>query len=321
MKNFKDIFDLFNIKPKNDDNKSTSSLNDAEKALADFSIEDETVDLASYVQKRRTEIKNEKEAELQLIEDERIEEITCMDLPTDFENLWAMDARASGIHTESIDDALVLSLSNLAKVDIEYISQITGQDYKTVILALKGAIYQDPELWDECFYKGWQTADEYLSGNLVKKLRIAKSANEKYHGYFNDNIEAITSIIPDSVAAEDIYITLGSPWVPTDIIDDFITHLLGEEIKNLSQTASATKHDEETGIWEIPFKSRYRSTRFAGRSVNTYGTKRMEALNIIEKTLNQKQLPFMMRFTLRFLQRNQENSIKMKLYLPLKNRN
>jgi N12 class adenine-specific DNA methylase len=76
--------------------------------------------------------------------------------------------------------------------------------------------------------------------------------------------------------------------VPTDIIDDFITHLLGEVIQNLSQTASATKHDEETGIWEIPFKSRYRTTRFAGRSVTTYGTRRLEALNIIEKTLNQK---------------------------------
>lgn len=288
MKNFKDIFDLFGIKPDKNQNKNNSSFNDADKALKDLSIEDETDDLAAYVQKRRTEVQKEKEAELQLIEDERIEEITSMDLPTDFENLWALDERVLGVHTESVDDALVLSLSNLAKVDIEYMSQITGLDYKTVILSLKGAIYQDPELWDECFYKGWQTADEYLSGNLVRKLRIAKEANAKYHGYFESNVNAITSIIPESVATEDIYITLGSPWVPTDIIDDFITHLLGEEIKNLSQTASATKHDEETGIWEIPFKSRYRSTRFAGRSVNTYGTKRLEALNIIEKTLNQK---------------------------------
>ena len=288
MKTFKDIFDLFGISTKDDKKQDTAPLNDTDKALADLSIDDDMDDLAAYVQKRRSDIQAEKNLEAQKIEDERIEEITSMDLPTDFENLWASDTRAQGMHTESIEDGLVLSLSNLAKVDIEYISQITGKTLKEVIQALKGSIYQDPELWDECFYKGWQSADEYLSGNLVKKLRIAKQANEKYNGYFSDNVTAITNIIPESLSTDEIYITLGSPWVPTDIIDDFITHLLGEVIKNLSQTASATKHDEETGIWEIPFKSRYRSTRFAGRSVTTYGTRRLEALNIIEKTLNQK---------------------------------
>ncbi|MBO5439440.1 MAG: DEAD/DEAH box helicase family protein [Clostridia bacterium] len=226
--------------------------------------------------------------EAKRLEDERIEEITSMDLPTDFENIWTLDDRAKGVHSESIDNGLILSLCNLGRVDIEYIASITGQEYKTVILALKGSIYQDPDLWGECFYKGWLTSDEYLSGNLIRKLRSAKEANEKYHGYFSDNVTALQEILPPSVATEDIYITLGSPWVPTDIIDDFITHLLGEAIKNLSHTASATKHDEETGIWEIPFKSRYRTTRFAGRSMSTYGTRRLEALSIIEKTLNQK---------------------------------
>ncbi len=285
MKNFKDIFDLFGL---SNNKKNDTPLNDTDKALADLTLDNDNDDLAAYVQKRRTDVQNEKNLEAQMLEDERIEEITSMDLPTDFENLYAMDERATGIHTESINDGLVLSLSNLARVDIEYIAQITGKTLKEVIYALKGSIYQDPETWDECFYKGWQTADEYLSGNLIKKLRIARQANEKYHGYFNDNVNAITEIIPEALSEEEIYVTLGSPWVPTDIIDDFITHLLGEVIQNLSQTASATKHDEETGIWEIPFKSRYRTTRFAGRSVTTYGTRRLEALNIIEKTLNQK---------------------------------
>jgi N12 class adenine-specific DNA methylase len=181
MKTFKDIFDLFGISTKDDKKKDTAPLNDTDKARADLSIDDMD-DLAAYVQKRRSDIQAEKNFESQQIENERIEEITSMDLPTDFENLWASDTRAEGVHTESIEDGLVLSLSNLARVDIEYISQITGKTLKEVICALKGSIYQDPELWDECFYKGWQSADEYLSGNLVKKLRIAKQANEKYNG-------------------------------------------------------------------------------------------------------------------------------------------
>lgn len=281
MKSFKDIFEIFGINKSSTSKKEDNGgqINDADKASAD---------LASYINSKRDEKKHIEDEEARMLEDERIEEITSMDLPTDFENLWTLDERTQGVHTESIDNGLILSLCNLGRVDIEYIASITGQEYKTVILALKGSIYQDPELWEECFYKGWQAADEYLSGNLIRKLRAAKEANEKYHGYFSDNVIALQNILPPAVATEDIYITLGSPWVPTDIIDDFITHLLGEAIKNLSQTASATKHDEETGIWEIPFKSRYRSTRFAGRSMSTYGTRRLEALSIIEKTLNQK---------------------------------
>ena len=76
-------------------------------------------------------------------------------------------------------------------VDIEFISAISGADYKTVICTLKGSIYQNPEKWSECFYKGWETADEYLSGNLMQKLKTARDANKEYNGYFVDNIKAI----------------------------------------------------------------------------------------------------------------------------------
>lgn len=282
MKDFKDIYELFGIKsksPNKQNEKSLNQLDDTSKA---------TMDLADYISSKREEKSRIENEELERLENERIEEITSMDLPTDFENLWMLDERAQGVHAESIDNGLILSLSNLGRVDIEYISSITGQEYKTVISALRGSIYQNPELWDECFYKGWQTSDEYLSGNLISKLRIAREANERYRGYFSDNVSALENALPPSIAVEDIYISLGSPWVPTDIIDDFITHLLGEAIKNLSQTASATKHDEETGIWEIPNKSRYTHSRYAGRSSHTYGTNRIEALYIIEKTLNQR---------------------------------
>ena len=253
-----------------------------------------------------------------------IQEVTSMDLPLDWENLFNADARTQGVHTDSIPDALILSLTTLGRVDVEYMSAVTGEDYKTVISALKGAIYQNPDTWDECFYKGWETAEEYLSGNLMRKWKAAKAANEAYDGYFSDNLEAIEKVLPANVAAKDIYVTLGSPWVPADVIDDFILHLFGNPLREMWVDCTAerrwvkvcpksecddqdcpywqahisesgiklpdyykTIHDEYTGTWEIPHKSRYHGS-LAVRSV--YGTKRMEALHILEKTLNMKAL-------------------------------
>ena len=203
----------------------------------------------------------------------------AMELPLDWENAFWGDERVADIHTDSIPDALVLSLSNLGRVDIEYISSITGRDLKSVITTLSGSIYQNPETWDECFYKGWETAEEYLSGNLVRKLKTASEANKTYRGYFKNNIEAIKSVLPETVACEDIYVTLGSPWVPVDIIDSFIVHILNLK----GRVYATTKHDEYTGTWEISNKNFYWNN--VG-SHHTYGTPRLEALYILEKTLN-----------------------------------
>lgn len=96
----------------------------------------------------------------------------------DWNNIFNFDIRTQGVHTDSIPDALIMSLSTLGRVDIEYISSITGADYKTVICTLKGSIYQDPEVWQECFYKGWETAEEYLSGNLMHKWKAANEARK-----------------------------------------------------------------------------------------------------------------------------------------------
>ena len=140
-----------------------------------------------------------------------------MDLPFDWENAFNQDVRTQGIHADSISDGLIFSLSNLGRVDIEYISSITGEDYKTIIGALKGSIYQNPETWDECFYKGWETSEEYLSGNMMRKWKAAKEADKEYDGYFADNVKAIEKVLPPTVATKDIYVTLGSP-VPVVIV-------------------------------------------------------------------------------------------------------
>ena len=224
-----------------------------------------------------------KQEEEKARQEAHLEEVTSMDLPLDWENIFSGDPRTQDVHVDSIPDALVKSLSNLARVDIEYISAITGEDYKTVICALKGSIYQNPETWEECFYKGWETAEEYLSGNLMRKWKRADEANKAYKGYFKDNLEAIERVLPDTVATKDIYVTLGSPWVPADIIDDFITYML--KLKNYPY--KGTLHDELTGTWEIPNKSIYRY-RSSVASTSTYGTTRLEALYILERTLNMK---------------------------------
>ena len=234
-------------------------------------------------EKKEAEERAKKEAEKERIE-KTVENSTSMELPLDYENIFSGDARAADVRAESISDGLILSLTNLGKVDIEYIALITGETHKKIIETLKGAIYQNPDKWGECFYKGWETAEEYLSGNLVAKFQAAQSANAKYKGLFKENIEAISKIIPPSLCEKDIFITLGSPWVPADIIEDFIRDLFRKEgVRNVYDVS--VLHDELTGTWDIPNKSLH---KYDPRSYSTLGTKRIYALNIIEKTLNMK---------------------------------
>ena len=241
----------------------------------------------------REEKKRQKELEKKRQQEEHIRKVTSMELPLDWDNAFNMDSRTQGVHVESASDALIMSLTNLGRVDIEYMSSITGMDYKDVISALKGSIYQNPLSWDECFYKGWETSDEYLSGNLMRKYDVAVSANKKYAGYFEDNVNAIEEVLPPSVDTKNIYVTLGTPWIPADVIDDFVVYLLGSDYRKFADNRYLfwgssmlnVYHDEVTGTWEFPNKFRYDHNVLVSYK---YGTKRMEALHIIEKTLNMK---------------------------------
>ncbi len=271
------------------DEETNIALNELKKAKERYS------DAIRKTNKER-EAKAEKERkEKEEQEEEHVRQVTAMEIPMDWDNSFYCDARATDVHAESIADGLVLSLTTLGMVDIEYISAVTGEDIVAVISALKGSIYQNPEKWDELFYKGWETQEEYLSGNLYRKWKAAKVANEKYKGYFEDNVKAIETILPAPLHHEDIYITLGSPWVPADVIDDFIEYLFGEapELKNKHTVSDRkryseslkVKHDEMTGSWDIPIKHRYYCS--IGATVD-YGTSKINALHILEKTLNMK---------------------------------
>lgn len=287
------IFGIMNLLDNTENTLSSDDISKIIDKLSDAKRKKESIE----AKKRRQEERERREREAREEKERKeahIREVTSMDLPLDWENVFNQDVRTKGVHADSISDGLMYSLSNLGRVDIEYISSITGEDYKTIICALKGSIYQNPETWGECFYKGWETSEEYLSGNMIRKWKAAKEADKEYNGYFSENIKAIEKVIPPTVATNDIYITLGSPWVPADIIDDFILHLFGDPFKHdrsrynqavidRMMESWKTIYDEITGTWEIPCKSRYNDSVSVS---NTYGTDKLEALYILEKTLN-----------------------------------
>ena len=220
-----------------------------------------------------------------------LDNLTSMELPLDWTNVYDEDERTQGVFVESISDGLIKCLNVLGRVDIEYISKITGYSLKEVIIDLGSTIYQNPLYWEECFYKGYETADSYLSGNIFKKLRLAEEYNKKYRGYFKKNVEALRLIKPKLNYNDQIYITIGSPWVPSTIIDQFIDELFGTSTYGRCYGPTAREelkviHNDENGSWEIPYKNRY--LHYNVLVTRTYGTKEENALHILEKTLNMR---------------------------------
>ena len=263
-------------------------------------------DLSSFIEKQKfIEQKierNDNEEQTRKAKVEQIEmehrkkhnnNVTSMDLPMDWENLYATDESVANDYVESISDGFVKCLNTKGCVDINYIAAISGYDCKTVIEHLRGSIYQNPDKWGECLYKGWETAEEYLSGHIRKKLAAAKKANRLYNGYFQDNVDALKKIALPEIDAEDIYVTLGSPWVPEFIIDKFV-----EYIREKNDKASGTysyyrnyrgdvyySHDTETGTWECKGRG-FNDWEFEQK----YGTYARPALDIILRTLNMQSL-------------------------------
>ena len=217
----------------------------------------------------------------------QIAAITSLTVPEGYVNPYAGDERAEGIFCEDVSEALGICLDRLGKVDIEYISQITGRALPDVINALRGQIFCDPARWEECWYKGWVTAAEYLSGNMIRRYNTAKAAEKKYGSFFSDNVRAAEAALPPPLEIKDIYATLGSPWIPPEVIDDFIIYLFGSANSRRTPTeANKTIYDSITGVWEIPNKSRY---GHSSRSLY-YGTNRIGPLQLMEKLLNCRQV-------------------------------
>lgn len=238
---------------------------------SDALIEDLTVDDTLFDEPIRTDDSVISDS---VFEDELLTDITAAPdlIPTN---------PGEGVYAESVADGLALSLSLKGRVDIAYISAITGEDKDGVITALRGKIFEDPARGNR-----WVTADEYLSGNIAVKLKLAKSKNKK--GRYDENVKALTELLPPELQSDTIFVTLGSPWVPTEIIDAFIDFLIGEKTKHSDKAKYAVRHDPATGIWEIPEKTRFNLSRHSLKNRTTYGTARMPFLYLLENTLNMK---------------------------------
>ena len=225
-------------------------------------------------------------SDIELIEEETIElDDTEIELSMDWDSAFSSTINLDDEYTETAADGLVHSLKNLGCVDIEYIARSTTLPIKDVIARLKGSIYQDPNKWNECFYKGWVTADEYLSGNLLHRLQVAQEANKKYNGYFDDNIEAIKKVLPEGVTSSEIYLTIASSWIPEDIIKDFILEIMG--VPGSSWHRDLIVKDPKTNIWEIKTSIRNYNNYYSKFDYQ-YRTRTRSGLSILVSTLNMK---------------------------------
>lgn len=178
--------------------------------------------------------------------------------------------------TDNSVDALISSISERANVDLEYMSNLTGKSEAQLIKDLEGSIYKDPVL------EKYVTADEYLSGNIREKLKIAREFAESHQEY-KINVEALESVKIKDLSASEISVRLGATWIPTNYIEEFVFELL--ETPKYNRNEIKVNYSNYTSNWSISGKN----VDWKNSRVNTtYGTKRINAYHIIEKTLNLK---------------------------------
>ena len=180
-------------------------------------------------------------------------------------------------NVDTANEALIVSLSEKAKVDLEYMSKLTAKSQDEIIKELEGIIYKVP-MEDNKYV----TADEYLSGNIREKLKLAEALVET-HPEFKINIEGLKKVMPEDIKASDIGVKLGSTWIPQEIINEFMYQLLNTG--SYEQGKIKANYSSFTGAWYISCKSYdYGNVK----AYNAYGTSRINAYEIIEKTLNLK---------------------------------
>lgn len=182
---------------------------------------------------------------------------------------------------DTASEALAVSIGEKAGVDLGFMASLMGGSEKIEQIKhdLAGVIFKDPESGDDPLV-GWQTADEYLSGKVREKLKIARRAAERDPTYAI-NVEALEKVQPKDLTAGEIGVRLGTTWIPEDVIEDFTFELLGTPWQY--QHRIHIRYSKVTGEWNVSEKSIDRSNI---RSYNTYGTGRINAYKIIEDTLN-----------------------------------
>ena len=177
---------------------------------------------------------------------------------------------------DTSDEALILSIQEKAKVDLDYMSKLTGKDKELIIKELTGIIFKVP------IEETYVTADEYLSGNVRQKLKIAESQLTE-HPEYQINVDKLKEVVPQDLNASEIGVKLGATWIPPEVIRQFIFELL--DTPRYNQWDIKVKYSNITAEWYIENKS---SDRDNVKAYSVYGTPRINAYKIIEQTLNLK---------------------------------
>lgn len=183
---------------------------------------------------------------------------------------------------ETAIDGLAVSLCDKGYVDIKHIEKLSGLSFDKIIDELKTSIFKNPLSNLEDKYDGWETADEYLSGNVVEKLSVATELS-KIHTEFEINAEALKRVQPEPLSAGEISVQLGSPWVDKKYYEQFIFELLQTPLGK--QIDMPLDYNNYNNTYTIRNKYKDRDNVF---SFQTYGTSRISAYQIIEDCLNQK---------------------------------
>lgn len=186
-------------------------------------------------------------------------------------------------------DAFVLSINHFGRVNLDYMSEIVGCGKDSLIEALEGRlIWKDPRCYDPAFpYDGWITREQYVRGNVYRLLDEARTADHST-GLFAKNIELLKSVLPDSPEQDDIMVSFGATWVPSEYYLRFVCELL--EMYDFPPTIYL---DSFFGKWILKGGFIYNRTR----SESVYGTNRMPALRIIEHTMNASPIRVYDRYT------------------------
>lgn len=184
-------------------------------------------------------------------------------------------------HVDTASEALAVSLAEKAKVDLPFMASITGKDEETIIKELEGVIFLNVGS-AESQDKDYVTADEYLSGNVREKLKLAKMAQAALNdGSLDINVQALEAVQPKDLSASEISVRLGTTWLPPRDIQQFMYELL--DTPRYNQHKIQVHYSKYTGEWNVEGKS---ADSGNVKAVNTYGTHRMNAYKIIETTLN-----------------------------------
>ena len=179
-------------------------------------------------------------------------------------------------HVDTASEALAVSIADKAVVDLDYMAQLTGRTVDKVVEELQGVIFCDPAA------QRWQTADEYLSGNVREKLRMAELF-ASHHAEYAPNVEALKRVQPKDLTASEISVRLGASWIDPEYITQFMGELLHTPYYLLNRQIQV-HYSKASGTWSISGKNAdsYRNVY----TNKVYGTNAVNGYRLLEDCLN-----------------------------------